>query len=134
MKRILLMLPLAACVKYDTRTVRSIDLETWKGAPLIELETHEMFSTMPRRAQALSDGGQLVTYSECERWREDTRCTAVGGSSWAVANCSGGNVGERCCHNQFYVRDGVVGWYRPNGLCFTSCYSRPVSRRCEGKQ
>lgn len=111
-------------------TIRQADLDAWKGAPLVELETHSMFSTMARKTQPLSDGGELWTYSVCERWRTDTRCTAVGNSGWAVVNCNGGQVGERCCHNQFYVKDKIVGWYRPRGSCFTDCDVRPPSRAC----
>jgi hypothetical protein len=115
----------------ETHKIRAADLEAWRGAQLVELETHEMFSTFPRKVQPLSDGGELWTYSECERWRTDTRCTTVGGSTWATTNCNGGQIGERCCRHQFYVRDKTVGWYRPNGPCFTKCYSRPASKACK---
>jgi hypothetical protein len=115
---------------YETHKIRGSDLEAWKGAPLIDLETHAMFSTMPRKVQSLSDGGELWTYSTCRRWRTDTRCVTYAGSTWAATNCNGGEIGETCCDNQFYVRDKVVGWYRPNGPCFTDCDTRPVSRGC----
>jgi hypothetical protein len=127
---------LAACGPsyYETHKVRSVDLQAWKGVQLAELETHAMFSTMPRRVQQLSDGGEMWTYSTCARWRSDVRCTTFGGSTWATTNCNGGNVGERCCHNQFYVKDKAVGWYRPNGECFTDCDVRPPSKPCSASE
>jgi hypothetical protein len=126
-------LTMAACGPsyYETHKVRSVDLEAWRGVPLVELETHAMFSTMPRKVQPLSDGGEMWTYSACETWQTDVRCTTYRGSSWAATNCNGGEVGQTCCHNQFYVKDKTVHWYRPNGACFTDCGVRPASRACK---
>ncbi len=115
----------------ETHKVHAADLDAWKGAPLVDLETHAMFSALPRKVQALSDGGEMWTYSACELWRSDVRCMGYGLAPGAVLYCNGGEIGERCCHNQFYVRDKIVHWYRPNGPCFTDCDVRPASRACK---
>jgi len=117
---------------YDTHKVRDIDLDAWIGAPLIELEVHGMFAQMPRKVQVLSNGDEMWIYSACRRWRSDMRCVGMAATSWAVMNCNGGEVGETCCHNQFYVqtKSKTVAWFRPHGACFTDCDVRPASMRC----
>jgi hypothetical protein len=138
MRRILVVvavgLGVVACSYSRPLAVRSSDLAAWTQVPVIQLETHPMFASMQRKVQLLSDGGELWIYSACEQWIEDRRCAAIGGSSWAIANCSGGRVGQDCCHNQFYVRDQTVSWYRAAGACFTNCGVRPVSRACTAEE
>lgn len=85
-------------------SVRKEDLDAWIGVRAEEVQTHALFSTLPKRTEALEGGRELWTYSNC-------------GS-------------ESCCHNQFFVRDGVVESYRANGRCYTDCTIRPASRRC----
>jgi hypothetical protein len=84
--------------------VRPADLEAWQGAPRIELETHPLFSTLPRAATLLSDGREL----------------------WDYPNC----VDGVCCHNQFFLAGPSVQAYRAVGSCYTDCSTRPASRQC----
>lgn len=110
--------------------VRAPDLASWRGIPLIELETHPDFSSMPLERRSLSDGSELRTYSACGTYVTDSRCTAVGYANWATVNCRNGQKVTRCCDNQFLVRSNVVEWYRTVGPCMTACWVRPISRPC----
>lgn len=70
----------------------------------MELETHTLFSTVPRTVTLLSDGSEL----------------------WDYANCRG----DVCCHNQFFLAGPSVQAYRAVGDCYTDCSTRPASRQC----
>jgi hypothetical protein len=107
------------------RTVRQADLDAWTGIPLVELETHPLFSTLPRNVRALSDGTQLWTFSNCKSIVE-IYCTGPTG----LMTCSGGETWRPCCQNQFVVRDAEVESFRAVGHCYTDCTVRPASRRC----
>jgi hypothetical protein len=114
--------------------VRAADVESWAGVPVIELETHAVFSTLPRETRPLSDGSEMWVFKACRSAKTDVRCrsagTAFGNSAVGAANCSGGDTVENCCHNQFIVKDGAVASYRPTGTCWTDCRARPSSRPC----
>jgi hypothetical protein len=100
----------------EPHTVKAF--EQWRGQPVSVLETHNYFSTIPKRVEALSDGNELWTYSACEQWIEDQQCVGFG-NSFMVLNCDGGRIGQHCCHNQFYISKATmtVGWFRAIGDC-----------------
>ena len=126
-----LVVSVAACA--PTPKVRTADLQAWRGVSVVELETQPMFSSMRREVRPISDGSEMWIFSACESYVTDTRCSAYGSSTWAVANCRGGQRVTRCCDNQFLVRERRVEWYRPVGPCFTDCDTRPSSAPCAQK-
>lgn len=131
MRRLLAIIALAACSpapEAPRLTVRSTDVAAWPGTPLVNLETHPLFSTLPRHVQAVSDGSELWDFPNCRTGRNPTECRAYGGRWSAAAACEGGEAWRSCCHNQFLVRDRVVEAYRPVGNCFTDCSVRPSGR------
>jgi hypothetical protein len=107
--------------------VRSVDVESWKGVPLIELEKHAFFSTLPIEKKRLSDGSELWDHASCGTDKTDTKCTSSKDYSGDVnTNCSGGQEVKSCCHHQFIVREGHIEEYRPiGGACYTGCGRRP---------
>jgi hypothetical protein len=120
----------AACARAPARGIREVDLDAWRGVPVIELETHALFSTLPRSVRHLSDGSQLWTFSNCRGGVTDTRCGSYRTGNFVATNCSGGEAYQTCCQNQFIIRDAVVEQYRPVGHCYTDCTTRPASREC----
>lgn len=114
--------------------VRPDDVASWAGVPIIELETHAVFSILPKELRTISDGTEMWIFTSCASTTTDRDCKAVG-SSWgrsaaAESKCRGGEKLENCCHNQFIVKDGTVASYRPTGSCWTDCRARPQSRPC----
>lgn len=110
MRFVILTLALAGCVHQS-------DLVSWRGAPVRELLVHPLFSTLPRNVQALGEGEELWTYSNCGS--APVVCSPVFGT----VICNGG--GAACCHNQFIVKGPVVEAYRVAGRCRTDCSVRP---------
>jgi hypothetical protein len=117
---LLLNVAMAACA----HLVRDDDLNAWKGVPLIELETHPFFSSLPLEKRPLSNGQELWIYSNTE--------------AHADGECSDGDcqakIKTKGCLNQFMVSGGQVLEYRPIPLhiisCVTTCKTRPASRPC----
>ena len=112
------MVMLAGCV---FRTVRASDVNSWRGASAVDLQTHRLFSTLPKRVEVLGDNMELWTYSNCAATTTPVVCNPIGNSTV----CTGGVSGESCCSNQFWVRRGTVEAYRPLGSCYTDCSIRP---------
>lgn len=122
MKFILLILFLnviMACVH-----VREEDLVAWKNVPVLELETHPFFSTLPLEKRPLSNGTELWIYS-------NSVSTAKLDCSFGVCEVTTETNG---CLNQFFVSRGLVLEYRPVAVniisCVTNCRLRPISRPC----
>lgn len=105
----------------------------WKGRPMIEVESHPVFSTMQSRMQELSDGSAIVHHVRCASWREPDRVTSVGGTNWAATTVRHGEEGTACCDRQFVVRDGRVEEYRQvpsmGGTCSAEAAFYPGGRR-----
>lgn len=110
------------------RTVRQQDIASWSGASAAELQTHHLFSTIPKSVERLPDGAEMWTYSNCGTRKTATVCSPVGNT----VICNGGHDAQYCCHNQFLVRGAAVEWYRTVGRCYTDCSVRPPSRPCGG--
>ncbi len=129
---------LVACVppkRAAAPAVRAEDVASWAGVPLIELETHAVFSILPKETHPLSDGSEMWTFSVCATTTSERDCKAAviatgPNASFARSKCKGGETSESCCRNQFIVREGVVESYRPTGTCWTDCRARPQSRAC----
>lgn len=107
-------------------TARPNDIEAWQGAPTVDLQTHPLFSTVPKKVEPLADGSELWTFSNCASGRTPEICDMVG----KAVVCGGGEPTQTCCYNQFLVRGASVAWYRTVGNCYTDCSVRPASRPC----
>lgn len=115
------LLLLGAC-----QEVRAEDVQAWRRVPVLELEKHTHFSTLPKQTQPLSDGSELWDYVNCTNGKTPTECTSSKGVNDSVqTSCTGGQEFANCCHNQFVVRAGFVEEYRPVGNCYTDCFKRP---------
>jgi hypothetical protein len=103
-RTLFLVLVVAGCAETTPLAgqVRQGDLDAWRGAARWELETHPIFSRIPRVVKVLADGREI----------------------WNYANC---NAYGLCCYNQFLVNGPVVEGYRPVGRCYTDCSARPAS-------
>lgn len=91
--------------------VRQADFDAWKGVSRVELETHPLFSRMPRKTSSLPDGTE----------------------AWDFGGCS--DSGD-CCFHRFYLRGEVVQKHRPLGRCRTDCSTVPARMlaSCEGRE
>lgn len=111
MRTLLLAALLTGCAH-----VNQDDLNSWAGAPTCALQMHQVFSTMPKRVEALDGGRELWTYSNCSH--------PVGGDPETVRYAP-----DVCCHNQFVVNGQTVESYRTIGSCRTDYSVRPVGCR-----
>jgi hypothetical protein len=98
----------------------------WRGRPLIDVESHPVFSTMERRTQELSDGSAILHHVRCASWREPDRVSTVGGTNWATSTVRHGQEGTICCDRQFVVRAGTVEAYRQVPSMGGSCTAEAV--------
>lgn len=126
MKAIVIILALLVT---SCATVKTEDVDAWRGAPLTELETHPVFTTMNLKKEKLSDGRIMYDYVDKSTQRTDRHCYVERRSGYR--SCSGGDVLTYECHNQFFVRGKVVEQYRPTGSCATDCSLRPSSNPCK---
>lgn len=118
---------MAACA-----TVRQDDLQSWVGAPAVDLDKHPVFLTMQSVRTVASDGTEIRNYLYA---REVSRCSGSGSVfQHAVPHASYSQFtecmrGVAACNNIFYINNGVVTRYTPVGTggarCFTDERVRP---------
>ncbi len=128
---LLLVVVLVACKdNVWERGVRDSDRAAWKAQPVIELERHPFFSTVPLEKKPLSDGSEIWDYTNCGTDPVRTNCaTNPNGYGGVATNCRSTGGGTSCCHHQFVVRASMVEEYRPVGDdCYTGCERRPGAR------
>lgn len=116
------LVTLAACGDYE---VRQADLVAWRAVPVIELERHPEFSSMPLEKRPLSDGSELWVHTNCGSSTTPVNCTSAVVYGKTQTTCGGGQTVTQCCHHQFVVRASMVEEYRPVGDCMTNCSRRP---------
>jgi len=117
--------------------MRPADEEAWANAKLIELETHETFSTMEHEVRRLSDGTDMWIFPQCSGGKARCRSTATAISGPVATTAVGGTTCEmddpRCCYHQFIVSEGVIKSYRARSrqpyTCRSNCLTRPASAR-----
>ncbi|MCG3189355.1 MAG: hypothetical protein LKCHEGNO_01715 [Burkholderiaceae bacterium] len=116
-------------------TVRQVDLDAWVGQPVVALETHPVFITVPVVKTVASDGTQIWNYVNGAHIGQ----CAGGGSVWgSTINYAAYSQFASCmqrfaaCNNIFYIRDGKVLRYTPvgtgGGRCYTTEALQPQSR------
>lgn len=107
-------------------TVRQVDLDAWVGQPVVALETHPVFITVPVVKTVASDGTQIWNYVNGANVGQ----CAGGGSVWGTTvNYAVYSQFASCmqrfaaCNNIFYIRDGKVIRYTPVGTGGARCYT-----------
>lgn len=107
-------------------TVRQVDLDAWVGQPIVALETHPVFLTVPAVKTVASDGTQIWNYVNSANLGQ---CTG-GGNVWestvdyAVYSQFSSCVQRiAACNNIFYIRDGTILRYTPVGTGGAKCYT-----------
>ncbi len=132
---------MSGCVA--NKTVRPQDVESWKGVPVIALDTHSIFSTMPMVRTKVSSGIEMRNYVNSKQY---SQCSHSGyGSTYGDINAySGGYAslssnsyynaftnctkGTSTCNNIFYIKKGKVLEYAPTAQCYTDERAKPEAR------
>ena len=107
-------------------TVRQVDLDAWVGQPVVALEKHPFFITVPLVKTVASDGTEIRNYVN---GRNVSACSG-GGSIFATtvdlatynkfSNCMSGFA---ACNNIFYINKGRVTQFVPVGTGGARCYT-----------
>lgn len=105
--------------------VRQVDVDSWRGQPVSELDTHPFFITLPMTRTVTADGLEIRDYvngrtiSDCSGSGFVTGGSNVGvlsGGSSCVSRAAG-------CHSIFYIRNGRIVEYAPTGSGGVRCYT-----------
>lgn len=121
-----LIVVIAAATLVACASVRQQDLDAWIGQPVVVLETHPVFVTIPAVKTTTSDGTEIWNYINGANLGQ---CSG-GGSIWGrkldsatystFANCISRFA---ACNNIFYIRAGKVERYTPVGTGGAKCYT-----------
>lgn len=114
-------------------TVHQSDLDAWVNVPVVALDTHSFFVTLPMVKTITDTGVEIRVYSNkvgistCGGGAFKTTSSAIGGTMSyanfaAFQNCSSRLAG---CDGVFYIRDGRVIEAKPVGRCYTNETMRP---------
>ena len=124
---------LVAILLTGCATVRQSDLDAWVDVPVIALDTHSFFLTLPMVRTVTDSGVEIRVYSN-KRGVSSCRGSGFGstnspqGNTLSYANfntfqnCMSGMVG---CDGIFYIRDGRVIEAKPVGRCYTNEATQP---------
>lgn len=123
------------------REVRQSDLDTWQGESTAVLESHPVFSTLPREERLVPDsnGERLINFSQNKAVESGPRnCFGTGfgfGPVGLGSNvCSPRQIEYRACVHQFVIKNSRVISYRVVGQdCYTDCSFRPTQKCPEEK-
>ena len=124
---------LAIALLSSCASVRQSDLDAWINVPVIALDTHSFFLTLPMVKTITESGVEIRVYSNKQGF---SMCAGSGfgnanspkGSSMsysnfsAFQNCTSKMVG---CDGVFYIRDSKVIEAKAVGRCFTTDATRP---------
>jgi len=121
---ILTLMAITGCV------VREEDVNAWRGAPVIALEKHPFFITVPVIKTKTSDGTEIWNYVNGANVGS---CFGSGTlnaySGYGYVNSATYNQFSNCvsrfaaCNNIFYIKDGYVESYNPIGTGGARCYT-----------
>jgi hypothetical protein len=107
-------------------TVRQEDLDAWVGKPVVALETHPFFITVPVVKTQASDGTVIWNYVNGANIGS---CSGGGSIYGRTINFSAYNQFASCvqkfaaCNNIFYIKNGVIQNYTPIGTGGMRCYT-----------
>ncbi|MDP2093653.1 MAG: hypothetical protein Q8K50_07160 [Hydrogenophaga sp.] len=116
-----LLIALAGCA-----TVRQADLDAWVGQPIVALETHPVFLTIPVVKTVASDGTEIWNFVNGVNLGQ---CSGGGNVYGKQLSYASYNQFASCvqrfaaCNNIFYIRDGKVQRYTPVGSGGMRCYT-----------
>jgi len=108
------------------QTVRQQDLDAWVGQPVVALEVHPVFITVPVIKTTASDGTEIWNYVN---GRNLGSCSGGGSVFAGTVNYAIYSKFVSCmhtfaaCNNIFIIRDGVVEKYTPIGTGGAHCYT-----------
>ena len=116
--------------------VRQVDLDAWKNIPVIALDTHSFFMTVPMIKTITPDGLEIRIYSNSKSLTQCVESGNVNANGYfdyasysEYTTCSSNTM---ACENIFYIKDGSVVEYVPvskgGARCFTNETVQPEPR------
>ena len=96
--------------------VRQQVLDAWVGMPVLALDTHSYFKTLPMNRTITEGGIEVRHYVEAIDYRVCWNFSNyfILNQSF-IRNCS---VGFDVCNHIFYIKDWTVIEYAPTGQCY----------------
>lgn len=128
-----MLITIAGCANNKPLPINQADLDSWVGIPVIALDTHALFLTVPM-VKTMTDSGieirNYVNRSNVSSCGGGGFGTAISPQSSTLTNtnfaafqtCTSGLIG---CDNIFYIRDKNIIEYKPVGRCYTDDKVRP---------
>lgn len=121
------------CFLLGCAAVRQSNLDAWVDVPVIALDTHSFFLTLPMVRTVTDSGIEIRVYSN------KVGVSSCGGSGFGSVNSPQGsalsyanfNAFQNCtsrmvgCDGIFYIRDDKVIEAKPVGRCYTNEAIRP---------
>lgn len=111
------------------------DLDSWQGIPVVELDKHPFFLTVPVVRTIASDGTEIRNYvngqnvASCSGGGQIFKSTVDMASYSGFSSCM---QKFQACNNIFYIKDGRVQQYIASGsggaICVTDESMRPGFR------
>lgn len=126
MNKVALVTVLAVSAITACATVRQVDLDAWVGQPVVALETHPVFLTVPVVKTQASDGTEIWNYVNGANLGQ---CSGGGSIYGGKLDYASYNKFSNCiqrfaaCNNIFFIRDGKVIKYTPIGTGGAHCYT-----------
>jgi hypothetical protein len=90
---------------------------SWRGRPLIEMQSHPVFSMLKEEKQDLPDGSSIYHHVRCTDWKDSQRSSSglmpgYNGGIGMQQGTQSSTAGQACCDRQFLARTGVIQEYR----------------------
>jgi len=112
-----------------TKTVRKQDMDAWDGQPVMTLQKHPFFVTVPVVKTRIEDGTEIWNFVN---GRDVSSCFGQGAgfasgytSSARYSSFMSCTSGRIVCNNVFYIKNDRVEKYTPVGRCYTDETVRP---------
>ena len=111
---------------FGCATVRQADLDSWVGQPILALETHPIFLTIPVVKTRASDGTEIWNYVNGVNVGQ---CLGGGSIYGGTVDYATYNRFSNCvqrfaaCNNIFFIKDEKVVKYTPVGTGGARCYT-----------
>jgi hypothetical protein len=121
---LLVICVLGGCVL--SYSVREEDLRAWEGQPVLTLEKHPVFLTMPVIKTRASDGTEIWNFVN---GRNMSACSSSGSVFGRFVDSATYSQFSNCmqrvqaCNNIFFIINGVVERYTPVGSGGVHCYT-----------
>jgi len=122
---------IAASIFTGCQTVRKADLDAWVGQPVIALETHPIFLTIPVVKTQASDGTKIWNYVNGANLGQ---CSGNGNIYTGTVDYAAYSKFSSCvqrfsaCNNIFFIKNDRVVKYTPIGTGGARCYTTKESQ------